>query len=136
MIQRMFWMVVLANKNSWLEAAPNQPWLVQLVATCFICSGIAIDSILYLHRSTANGDNYLNKYDIVDSNNGLGLYYISGHNLDDFRMKDYIFFHAHADFPQMLDVSCDVGYRKENNICVDIDECKIMRHYCDWRKRF
>ena len=126
-----------------MKAAPNQPLLVQLVTNCPICSGIVIDSILYLHRNINGGTQYLTIYEIVDSNDGLGLDYTYNHwinqyrsNLGDFRMKDHIFFHAHADFPHMLDVSCDVGYRKENNICVDIDECKIMRHYCDSRKRF
>ena len=53
-----------------------------------------------------------------------------------FQMKDYVFFQAHADFPDQSEVTCDVGYRNENNFCVDIDECKILRHYCDLRNRF
>ena len=48
-------------------------------------------------------------------------------------MKDHIFFPAHVAFLHMLEFSCFIGYRKDiqNNICVDVDECKIMRHYCD-----
>ena len=39
-------------------------------------------------------------------------------------------------YPILLKMWCDVGYRNENNMCVDINECKIMRHFCDLRKRF
>ena len=48
-------------------------------------------------------------------------------------MKDQIFFNTNAYLPKKLNASCDVGYRNENDKCVDIDECKIMRHYCDSR---
>ena len=84
-------------------------------------------------------------YDIVDSNDGLKLQHNQLHHLHHynnklkyFKMKDHIFFPAHDAFPNMLEISCYIGYRKdiENNICVDVDECKIMRHYCDSRRRF
>ena len=84
-------------------------------------------------------------YDIVDSNDGLKLQFNKLHHLRDynnklnnFKMKDHIFFPAHVAFLHMLEFSCFIGYRKDiqNNICVDVDECKIMRHYCDSRRRF
>ena len=132
------------NAVDWKELDHrNQPLLVQLYKKCPICSGFAIDSKLYLHHleTTINYDwHYLSIFNIDDSNEGLILQYQTRHilhnrnsNLHYFHMKDQIFFKTHADFPNKLKASCDVGYRNEKDNCVDIDECKIMRHYCDSR---
>ena len=119
--------------------------IVQLHWECPICSGFAIDSKLYLHARWNVGTyeyQYILQYDIVDSNEGLSLHHNTPYDLNtfnsrlnNFRMKDHIFFQAHAAFPnRSANKMCDIGYRKENYNCVDIDECKIMRHYCNNRK--
>ena len=127
--------------------AENQLLIVQLRNRCFICTGFAINSKLYVHDRYDGRYTYhtIYTYDIVDSNEGLKLQHDKSYNirtynhksLDNFKMRDHIFFQAHAAFPSMLgNWVCDIGYRKENNNCVDIDECKIMRHYCSNRKTF
>ena len=78
----------------------------------------------------------MHEYAIIDSET-LSMQYEfihpfspSGSAFYNFNVKDHIFFHANADFPKP-NILCDAGYRKENNICIDIDECEIQRHYCD-----
>ena len=72
-------------------------------------------------------------YEIYDTNEAVTLINKANHRYDSFNENYPIFFHANASLSK---VSCGIGYRNENNKCVDIDECKITRHYCDLRKRF
>ena len=103
---------------------------------CYVCTGFAIDSELYLFGTWKKTSNvkYFHLYEIDDSTETFRIHYKNYEffRYDPFRMKDFIFFDTNAGVPK---VSCDVGYRNENNRCVDIDECKIIRHYCDSRNR-
>lgn len=105
---------------------------------CSICTGFAIDSQLYLYgRYTRvpgkTTRQHFQAYKIEDSTGTVTLTHKAIHHLYSFNEKYSIFFHANADFSK---VSCEIGYRNASNECVDVDECKIMRHYCDLRKRF
>ena len=113
----------------------NQPTKDHLNSRCYICTGFAIDSQLYLYGrwSPQHDEEWVHMYEIHYTNEAVTLNYKNFHRFDSFNEIYPIFFHANASFPR---IPCEIGYRNENNECVDIDECKIMRHYCDSRKRF
>ena len=101
---------------------------------CVYCNGLLIDSFLYLYGriTQSSSDKYVQKYKIDDSETFTIEYQvIYGLNpyLGSFDVKDQIFFRADDGVPKVN--TCEVGYRKENSICMDIDECEIHRHYCD-----
>ena len=101
---------------------------------CSDCTGFSIDSQLYLSGRFYSSTKF-SIYEILNSSGAIRLSYetFSSSESQALSMKDYIFFQANVDFPKKW---CDVGYRNESDKCIDIDECKIMRHYCDIRKRF
>ena len=103
------------------------------------CNGVIIGSQLVIYGRTGtsvnNADNtaLFQAYNIIETGETLDLVGHSGQTIGGFGMKDPIFFLADDNFPSL---SCNVGFRVENDICVDIDECRILRHYCDFgRKR-
>ena len=111
-----------------------------LVNHCSICTGLAIDSQLYLYGRYSkvpswSSYQHFQTYRIEDSTGTFSLTYKGSDSFYSFNENYSIFINANADLTKKA-VSCDVGFRDENNDCVDIDECKIMRHYCDLRKRF
>lgn len=109
---------------------------------CSICTGFAIESQLYLYgkysrapESPWMSSQYFHTYRIDDTTETVSSTFKGAVLFHSFNENYSIFIHANADFPK-VEVSCDDGFRNENNVCVDIDECKIMRHYCDLSKRF
>ena len=113
----------------------NQP----LGFRCSICTGFAIDSQVYLYGKYSRVPDYTSRqyfqtYRIEDSTGTISLTYKRADLFDSFNENYSIFLHVNTDFPK-VELSCDVGFRNENNDCVDIDECKIRRHYCDLRTR-
>ena len=106
---------------------------------CVYCNGLLIDSFLYLYGriSQSSSDKYVHKYKIDDSETFTIKYqelYALNSYLGSFDVKDQIFFRVDDGVPKVNTPkvnTCEVGYRKENSICTDIDECEIHRHYCD-----
>ena len=104
---------------------------------CFFCNGVIIGSQLVVYGSKAgtidNGkyNGHFAAYNLIESDEPFQPRIHSGQDLSSFGMKDPIFFLADGNFPSF---SCQVGFRVENDVCVDINECEILRHYCDFER--
>ena len=105
---------------------------------CYFCNAVIIGSKLFTYGRGSVSINYpgqLREYNIIESDENFHLELIRGTSIkEDFGMKDPVFLLGDEKFPNL---SCNVGFRVENNACEDINECEILRHYCDSaRKRF